>query len=290
MPEREKQPAATVTPLRGVVYAPPQSRLPQANGVPVLMPLQEEEPPLAQGIDLSGRPKIVLAAGRGRVGKTKLLRWLAEESFGAGSRFVLADIDPSNAMLSAYAENVARPDTDDPAGVRAWLLDLLRYAAAEKQSVLVDLGGGDTTLRTLMGEVPGLVAALEGEGLATVMFYPVGCDPEDLTPALTLAARGFTATAQAIVLNEGVAPLGLSRQVSFARLMGSAGYAEMARSSLTLWMPRNFAAEAVDARHAGFRSAIEGCDPPLDFIDKSRLAAWLAAMGKRFGGVRTWLP
>ncbi|HUB13870.1 MAG TPA: hypothetical protein VMB34_18120, partial [Acetobacteraceae bacterium] len=79
------------------------------DDVAALAPRQEPEPPVAQGIDLSGKPKLVFAAGRGKTGKTTLLRWLTEKSLGAGGSVLLADIDPSNASFSAYFEDVSRP-------------------------------------------------------------------------------------------------------------------------------------------------------------------------------------
>jgi len=39
-----------------------------------LTPKAEAEPPIEQGIDLAGTTKIVFAAGRGKTGKTTLLR------------------------------------------------------------------------------------------------------------------------------------------------------------------------------------------------------------------------
>ena len=40
-----------------------------------LAPPQEPEPEIERGIDLTGRAKIIFAAGRGKTGKTTLLRW-----------------------------------------------------------------------------------------------------------------------------------------------------------------------------------------------------------------------
>jgi hypothetical protein len=83
-----------------------------------LTPRTEPEPTIAQGVDLEGKTKIAFAAGRGKTGKTRLLRWIAETSCQRGSTPILADIDPSNASFSRYFDDVARPETDYPARVR----------------------------------------------------------------------------------------------------------------------------------------------------------------------------
>ncbi len=150
---------------------------------------QEPEPETQKGLDLSGKTKIVFAAGRGKTGKTTLLRWIAEMSLRNGGGPILADVDPSNAAFSRYFADVARPDTDAPAGVVTWLQELIEHCVAQRHSAIIDLGGGDTTLRTLAAEMPGLAEQIEASGLSPVMFHLLGTQPEDLAPAVTLTAR-----------------------------------------------------------------------------------------------------
>ena len=253
---------------------------------------REAEPAVAQGVDLSGRAKIVLAAGRGKTGKTTLLRWLAEQSLEAGHSFLMADIDPTNASFAAYFEGVSRPRDDDPLRVRDWLQLFIEYAVKHELSALIDLGGGDTTLRSIAAEMPGFDAMIEEAGLAVAIFYLVGPHPEDLTPIATLSERGFNPRARAIVLNEGTAPIGRSREEALARVTGTALFeATTMNGAIPLWMPRLHAAEAIEARHCGFREGRDGkTDPPLGLFDRTRVRHWLNAMDARFAGVRTWLP
>ena len=263
----------------------------RSDDIATLTPQREPEPPIAQGIDLSSKPKIVFAAGRGKTGKTTLLRWLTEKSLCAGRSVLLADIDPSNASFSAYFEDVSRPDTDDPSGVRNWLVELLDFCTAERHSAIVDLGGGDTTLRVIATDMPGFVTQLEAAGVAPVMFYLCGTQPENVAPALALAARGFGPKAQALVLNEYSIPVGATRVQAFARLVASPAFTELARAGIQLWMPRLFAADAIESRRCWFTDAREGkVDPPLGVFDGVRLRAWLEAMDRRFAGVRSWIP
>jgi hypothetical protein len=256
-----------------------------------LAPPKEPEPAIEHGIDLTGQAIIIFAAGRGKTGKTTLLRWLTETSILNGGSPILADVDPSNATFSAYFADVARPETDNPAGVAVWLQELIEYCIAGRQSALIDLGGGDTTLRSLATEMPGLAAHIEAAGMAPVMFHLTGPQPEDLLPSLTLAARGFAPKAQALVFNEYAINPGSTREGAFGRLTTSSGYGELAQTSVKLWMPRLHAAEAVESRQCSFAAARDGTiNPPLGLFDAARVRVWLDVMDRRFAGVRSWIP
>jgi hypothetical protein len=251
----------------------------------------DDEPPVMSGIDLSGQTKIVFAAGRGKTGKTTLLRWLTERSLLGGASVMLADIDPTNASFSSYFEDVARPDTDVPAGVLRWLQDFLEHCVAQRQSAIIDLGGGDTTLRQLAGEMPGLAGQLEATGIAPVVFYLMGTQPDDLAPIATLADRGFTPRAQAFVLNEVAADPGVSRETAFGQIVGSGIFRRHITQAVPIFMPRLHAANAVESRRSSFKAAAEGATtPPLGFFDRARVKTWLDIMDRRFAGVTSWMP
>jgi hypothetical protein len=256
-----------------------------------LAPKTESEPSIERGIDLAGKTKIVFAAGRGKTGKTTLLRWFAEMSAERNGNVILADIDPSNASFSKYFSDVARPETDNPAGVARWLQQLIEHCIEQHTSAIVDLGGGDTTLRTLASEMPSLATQIESSGLVPVMLYMLGTQPEDLTPARTLSARGFTSKAQALILNEYAIEAGSTRGEAFDRITNLPTFLDMAKSSVRVWMPRLFPAEAIEARECRFLDARDGkVTPPLGLFDAARLKAWLEAMNRRFAGVASWIP
>jgi hypothetical protein len=246
----------------------------------------------AQGIDLTGKNKIIFAVGRGKTGKTTLLRWMAEQAIAAGRPFLMADIDPTNASFASYFENVSRPDTDDPAGVNRWLQSFIEYAVKQQATAVIDLGGGDTTLRTLATEMPGFSQQIEEAGLIPVSFYLVGAQPDDLAPIATLTERGFSPRARAVVLNESAAEVGLSRQQAFMRVCRNRVFLDQLGSgAVNLWMPRLHAADAVEVRRSTFAAARDGeTKPPLGLFDRSRVKSWLEAMEKQFRGVRSWMP
>lgn len=251
----------------------------------------DDQPP-AHGIDLTDKNKIIFAVGRGKTGKTTLLRWMAEKALASGKSFLMADIDPTNASFASYFEGVSRPDTDDPAGVSRWLQAFIEYAVKNQTTAMIDLGGGDTTLRTLATEMPGFADQIEEAGLVPVSFYLAGTQPDDLAPIATLAARGFSPRARAVVLNESAADVGLSRQQAFMRVVRNRVLLDqLGGGTINLWMPRLHAADAVESRRSTFSAARDGqTKPPLGIFDRSRVKSWLEAMDTQFHGVQSWMP
>jgi hypothetical protein len=256
-----------------------------------ITPTVQEEPPIEQGIDLTGKPKIIFAAGRGKTGKTTLLRWMEEVSLQRGGEAILADVDPTNATFSLYFDGVQRPPVNDPAGVTKWLSELIDHCIDTKQSAIIDLGGGDTTLRTLASEMPALIEEIEAAGLSPVMLYLLGTQPEDLAPAVALTKLGFRAKAQALVFNEFSIPIGANRQQAFARVTGSEAFLPLMESSIMLWMPKLFAADVVESRQRGFLDVRDNkVEPPVGLMDRTRVRSWLVSMDKRFSGISSWIP
>jgi len=248
------------------------------------------------GVDLSGKKKIVFWIGRGKTGKTTGIRWAAEAAILAGTTLLMADMDPTNDTFSKYIDNVARPpEASDPALSLKWLDKLLQHALEHRLSLLVDLGGGDTTLRRLVEQLPALVEMAEAQGFAIVLFYTAGPQEEDLSPLATMEGLGFRPSATAIVLNEAMADLGDSPLQAFARVLRhSAFLAAVGRGAVPIWMPRLLPAQQVEIRRLHFRDAAAGeigqGKTPLGPFDRSRVLNWLQAMDANFAGIRTWLP
>jgi hypothetical protein len=119
-----------------------------------------------------------------------------------------------------------------------------------------------------------------------------GPQPDDLAPIVTLASHGFAPDARAIVFNEGVADAGLRREQSFADVIDHpVVHNEIQEGAVVLWMPRLFAAAAVENRRTSFGEARDGkTDAGLNMFDRTRVRAWLDAMTHRFSGVRSWMP
>ena len=248
------------------------------------------------GVDLSDRKKIIFWIGRGKTGKTTGIRWAAEAALQARNAVLMADMDPTNDTFSKYVGNVARPpEASDPAISLKWLDKLLQHALQNGVSLLVDLGGGDTTLRRLVTQLPDLVETFEAQGFAIVAFYTVGPQEEDLSPLATMEGLGFKPTATAVVLNEAMTEVGETSLNAFARILRHSVFlAAMARGAVPVWMPRLLPAQEVETRRLLFRDAANGMTgkgrTPLGPFDRSRVLSWLQAMDANFAGVKTWFP
>ena len=251
---------------------------------------------VGHGADLSGKKKIIFWTGRGKTGKTTGIRWAAETAVANKRSLLMADMDPTNDTFSKYVADVLRPpEASDPAIALKWLDKLLQHALQQGTSLLVDLGGGDTTLRRLVTQLPDLVAMFEAQGFAVVVLYAVGPQEEDLSPLATLEGLGFRPTATAIVLNEAMIEVGDTRETAFARVFGHSAFrAALDRGAIPVWMPRLLAAQQVEIRRLHFRDAADGqvgqAASPLGPFDRSRVLNWLQAMDTNFAGIKTWLP
>lgn len=246
-------------------------------------------------VDLTKKPKVWLTIGRGKTGKTTLIRYLVEETMGAGRPVVIADADRTNATLASYFEGVQRPPEGDEASVAAWLEKLMTFAMKEKVSAYIDLGGGDTTLRRLVSEVQGLVALLESSGVAVVAAYLLGPQTDDLSPLATLEAAGFQPPATVLALNEGLIDASQPREEAFARIFRHSAFrAATARGAVPVWMPRLIPAGEIEARRVLFGQAAIGAvregrrQTPLGPFDQGRTRAWLNGMRAELAPVQSW--
>ena len=247
-------------------------------------------------LDLTGRTKVWFTIGRGKTGKTTLLRFAAERSAEAGRDVMLADVDRTNATLSSYFEGVQRPPEGDEGSVAKWMEQLLAFVMKNKASAYIDLGGGDTTLRRLVGEVPDLVNMLEAEGVDPVAVYLLGPQTDDLSPLASLEAEGFQPRATMLVLNEGLADSAVPREEAFARVLRHSAFREaLARGAEALWMPRLLPAAEIEARRVSFEQAGNGSSregrrqTPLGPFDQARVRAWTDTMRREFAGVTSWI-
>jgi hypothetical protein len=244
------------------------------------------------GADLSGKAKLIFVIGRGRTGKTTLLRWIAERAQDRERDFLMADIDPTNASFSSYFPQVSRPSGHDPAAVRAWLVRFIAYAIEHRTSAMIDLGGGDTALRSLLDEMPTIFSEIRAAGIVPVALYLSGPQPDDLAPIVTLSSHGFAPEARAIIFNEGIADAGQPLEHAFADVVEHPVVKQqIEQGALVLWMPRLFAAAAVESRRSSFADARDNeTEFSVNMFDRTRIRAWLEAMDLRFGGIASWMP
>jgi hypothetical protein len=248
-------------------------------------------------IDLSGRPKVVFVAGLGATGKTTWVRWAVGEILARNAPARLAAIDPENRELRDFYDDILEPPTHDPAGIASWLKNLLDVSLREKSSALIDTGGGDAALGTLVSRTENLTQVMVENGVHPVAVYPLSPRISDLAPLAALEEAGFQPQATLIILNEGRADSTVPREHAFRTVMRHSVYkAAIDRGAYQVWMPRLYVAKDVEDRRLTFQQARDGIVPegrkaiPLGVLDRSSVHRWLQQMSVAFAPVMSWLP
>jgi hypothetical protein len=247
-------------------------------------------------IDLTDKPKVLMAIGAGGTGKTMLLRYFTDAVLTRDSRAHLAAIDPEKRELTAYFEGVMEPSGYDPDTVLTWLRSFLPFLTDHRGSALIDFGGGDTALPRLVTEIPTLAADMEAAGIYPVAIYPMTPRVTDLSPLATLERAGFQPQATAIVLNEGRMPTA-DRDAWFGQHRRHSVYrAALNRGAVELWMPRLSEWKKIEDRQLRFTHARDGIVPdgrkaaPLGLLDRAGVRTWMSRMQIAFAPISSWIP
>ena len=232
--------------------------------------------------DLTGKRTAWCLIGRGRTGKTMFARWLHEKVSQAGAAAIIAALDPANRSLRRFFDDVAEPPSTDTDETRDWLWALLQAALTGGHNAIVDLGGGNTALTSLVGEYPRLADHLSEGGLEPVAAYTVGTDPEDLTVLEINEQLGFRPRATLIILNEIA-----GKRARFAEVQAHPTYrAAIDRGAVQLWMPPLWNADVIN--HHAWRFADVG--KYADILTTGAVENWLMRMDAEFAPVRSWFP
>lgn len=257
-------------------------------------------PPTKPVPDLSHVTPVWFLIGAGWSGKTTLARWLGGEIAGAGQKILLAALDPQNRSLAAFFDGVEQPSSNDPAQTARWLRDLVGFLIEQRVPAVLDLGGGDTALASLLTIAPGFAGAMEEAGVVPVAAFLLGPRVDDLAVMQSLRARGFRPRASAIILNEGRVDQGLTREEAFARVLKHSAFrAAVEDGAAVIWMPRldpPDLAQDIEAKRLHFTDARDGIVPegrkiaPITALERVMVRAWLERMDQAFSPVRTWLP
>ena len=163
-------------------------------------------------------------------------------------------------------------------------------AVESKINAFIDFPGDDTALPHLLDQGIDPAGMLEAAGVELVVLFTLSPRVEDLTTMAQLAARGFTPKATALIRNQGLTrdPT-LPAEPEFDPVVEHSAYrAAVERGAAEIWMPRNYAAAAIENQRLLFGQARDGTD--LMPSDRSRAHHWLRAMEAAFAPIASWLP
>jgi hypothetical protein len=240
-------------------------------------------PSLASAVDLSGKPRVVMTFGAGRSGKSTLLRWVVERAIERDGETgaVLATVDAARPTLQRFFPSAIIPKQPD--GLERLISRLIEL----KRTAAIDFGA-DASLVPLLAQVPDMQQMMLDHGVEPVALYLLSPRSSDLTVLMAMEAAKFRPTATALILNMGTI-VGQDPEAEFGQLRRHSVYkAAVERGAVEIWMPRLYAAKAVEDRGIAFRKAV-AADGGLGLFDRSRVAGWLTAMDQACAPIASWL-
>jgi hypothetical protein len=242
--------------------------------------------------DITNTPKMVIAAGRGKVGKSVTLRLAIEQHVARGGEAVIADADRTNPTLMAFFPGATRPPSAEDEDVRLWLNDLVDTQIERRGTTFLDLGGGDQTLKQWSRDLD-LAQFLEKYSITPVLLHLLGSDVDDLTYLRDLETV-YAPKHTAIILNEGMVPAGRSPVTAFKPIVEHSIFkAAVDRGAVVVRMPRLGCMQEVDRRRLSFEDAEAGkIKPGQDRFPptmQQQVALWRRATAEAFQPIAAWI-
>ena len=245
--------------------------------------------------DHMSAPKLVLALGRGKTGKSTFIRWAAESALERGAEPVIADADRTNATLAAFFENVTRPESPEDEDVRLWLNDFVDRQIENQFSAFLDLGGGDLILKTWARDLE-LALFLEQHGVVPVAVHFFGCDLDDLSYLRDIEENaGFRPQQTVIVLNEGLVPIGRVARTAFRPIIEHEVFRKVLdRGAVVVRMPRLACMHEIERRRLSFADAeagrVKAGQDRIGPVNRQLISIWRREMASAFAKIAQWMP
>lgn len=233
-------------------------------------------------------PKFIVVQGRGRCGKTTLVRVLVERMEAAGRDAFVVDIDRSIASLGAFIHGVNRPPSLDDYSLTDWLHALVNTQVADKSTVVADVGGGDLLFGKVSAEI-GLVDLLGSVGVLPISLWVLGPETEALPMLSEAQSSGFWPAASALVLSAALAPPGQPLHVAFAPVRNHPIYrGALAAGAREVVFPRLGCLARVNEREISFGKAAQDATFGLTYSHMVRM--WQKACEEALIPIEEWLP
>lgn len=233
-------------------------------------------PPACPPVELQAGPKVWFVFGRGRSGKSTLLKWQIGRAAAHDGleNIVLIDMDRKSFKIMYPIAEIP-----PPGNAMGWLERILSQIMKHKVSAAVDFGG-DMTLLPLLARVPNIAEKMIEAGVEPVAFYLIGPSQIDLTALNLMEAAGFKPKATLLMLNMGMMktkdPVG-----EFAAVRNHSVYRRaLERGATEAWMPPLEEAPLLDEHLLGFWDATNNLAPNgvLDHLQKYAVSHWLGSM------------
>lgn len=258
---------------------------------------------LSGGVTGTGRPTgtqpvLMIAVGRGRVGKTTILNILGQYFRKRNAKLALWNVDPhtQSGSLSEFFDNVEGPSHGGLSDRGKWLEAKIAEQGEAGYDALLDVGGGDLILSRMADSI-NLNRVTAKMGIKLVMIHVLGTDRGDLDHFSTNWASKIAGCPTILVMNAGLldpeaSPFTELRHVFENEVIVKAHHAG-ARSFI---LPLLGCMKEVVDRQISFDDAGDGIVPsgvrPISAFDQERVYLWwneeVAPLIERLP--REWLP
>lgn len=244
------------------------------------------------------QPVLMIAVGRGRVGKTTVLNIFGQYFRKRDARLAMWNIDPHtrSGSLSEFFDDVDEPDHGGLSDRGKWLEAKISEQSAGGFDALVDVGGGDLVLSRMAANI-NLNRVAAKMGIKLVMIHVLGTDPGDLDHFRTNWASRISGCPTILVMNAGLLDPEASPLTEFRHVFESDVVRKAHESGArSLLLPLLGCMKQVVERRVSFDDAgldvFPGGVSPMSPFDQERVFQWwneeIPPLIERLP--REWLP
>jgi len=246
----------------------------------------------AAKVALTAKVKVHLFIGRGRTGKTTNIRYHAANLIKARRNIIVLDADRTNPVLAQYLNDIGMPENYTDNAIATFILETIVEAVPAGYHVLIDFGGGDTSLYNIIREMPDFIPRIQELGGAVIANYAIGASVDYLAPLSTLWSLGFRPTATAFLFNE--ASTGALQPSTFASIKEHSFYRDLSakHNAVSILIPRLGIADIIESHRLNFVEAASIATAerpnPLTLFQQMMMRGWLTNMEKAYEPIAGW--
>ena len=244
-------------------------------------------------------PVLAIRFGRGRTGGTTFLDFVVQRARRAGRTVAIADGDAHNATLARLYPpgeegGAIRPRGSDIGDVTEWVTEVVSQMAADRSSMVLDMGAGDKALEEHAKEM-NLREFCEAAGVRTLAIYSLGPTFDDFNHIMNIYEKGYFRSERSIlVLNESLVAAGKSAGGAFDFVFSHPRFKAIDEDARSAIMPRLACMEAMRNESLSFYEAAEGkrglSGRPMSLGHQFMVKTWINRMEENLSDLDAWLP
>jgi len=226
-------------------------------------------------------PRLMVAIGRQRVGKTTILKALTEITLRQGGNPEIWNTDIMNRShtINSVGVDVLTPPEQTAKGQAAWLESRILAMAQTGRDAVLDIGGGWTAMHELIQGSP-LLGVMQRLGIRLLPYFVVGFEAADLDYLDDLHRRSFNPPGSVVLVNEGLIPYGADLTEKIRVILHHPSVQQaLKQNGAIARFPAVNGLQAVSERHQSFFDFVDGKPvpglPSPSWFDVLRFDYWL---------------